>query len=82
MIYQCLVIVYQPLLIRVQVRLPQALVIPGFLSLNRRLGKQRPQSSSFAGTPTASPTPEPTQVPAADQQHAGLSLLPDVSASQ
>ena len=43
---------------------------------------QRPQSSSFAGTPTTIHTPESTHVPVADQQYAGLSLLPEVSASQ
>ena len=43
---------------------------------------QRPQSSSFAGTPTTTHTPKPTHVPAADQQHTGLSLLSEVSASQ
>ena len=42
----------------------------------------RLSTSTAMSRGTTTHAPEPTHVPAADQQHAGLSLLPEVSASQ
>ena len=68
------------LLLRVQVRLPQALVLPRFLSLNRRLGNVH----------KVPPLPVHRQLPIRRNQRTyqqlisstPLSLLPEVSASQ
>ena len=42
----------------------------------------RLSTSTAMSTSTTTHTPESTHVPAADQQRAGLSLLPEDSASQ